>query len=171
MIKNRLVPVELNNVMHRTASEFFEPKTKTTLADYYRAVVGRPPKVEQHPDDAAVDAFAAAMKSRLARMRAGRRGDRQPLDQRELSCMLFEHASKGDPVDVAVFAMLLHQNGQCIETPEVDQAPVAYAVFTPEDFIQIWCAASSELMASVRRQYGDQLVPLYRQSEFDAARD
>ena len=32
----------------------------------------------------------------------------------QLSAVLYDHLYKADPVDVANFAMMLHQNGQCI---------------------------------------------------------
>ena len=70
-----------------------------------------------HPDDAAVDAFAAAMKEKLAAARAKGRGgwdgDESGMQQR-LSDMLRAHVEKGDPRDVANFAMFLHQRGEAI---------------------------------------------------------
>lgn len=71
----------------------------------------------QHPDDAAVDAFAAAMKTKLAQKRAEGRGgweDKAQCSQDRLSLMLRGHVAKGDPVDVANFAMMLHQRGERI---------------------------------------------------------
>lgn len=73
-----------------------------------------------HPDDRAVEAFAAAMKAKLAasraKGRAGWNGD-EPGMQPRLSDMLREHVAKGDPVDVANFAMFLHQRGERIDGP------------------------------------------------------
>lgn len=71
----------------------------------------------QHPDDAAVDRFAAAMKTKLAQKRAEGRGgweDKTQCSQDRLSLMLRGHVAKGDPVDVANFAMMLHQRGERI---------------------------------------------------------
>lgn len=71
----------------------------------------------QHPDDAAVDRFAVAMKTKLAQKRAeGRSGweDKGQCSQDRLSLMLRGHVAKGDPVDVANFAMMLHQRGERI---------------------------------------------------------
>ncbi|MGH8156614.1 MAG: hypothetical protein ACREPQ_00710 [Rhodanobacter sp.] len=68
-------------------------------------------------DDAAVDAFAVAMKDKLARARAKGRGgwaDHEPGMQQKLSDMLREHVAKGDPVDVANFSMFLQQRGESI---------------------------------------------------------
>lgn len=67
---------------------------------------------EQHPDDSAVDRFAAAMKAKLAKKRADGRGGWQTASEAHLSALLHEHVAKGDPVDVANLAMMLHQNGQ-----------------------------------------------------------
>jgi hypothetical protein len=66
-----------------------------------------PPK---HPDDAAVDRFAAAMKAKLAKKREEGRGgwnDPAQCSVEDLARMLVEHLPKGDPVDVANFAMML----------------------------------------------------------------
>ena len=64
-----------------------------------------------HPDDAAVDLFAADMKSKLAVSRAkGRGGWEYPtaISGGDLAALLVEHVAKGDPVDVANLAMMLH---------------------------------------------------------------
>jgi len=63
-----------------------------------------------HPDDAAVDLFAAAMKEKLARKRQEGRGgweDKEACPPGHLQKLLVEHLAKGDPVDVANFAMML----------------------------------------------------------------
>lgn len=80
-------------------------------------------------DDIAVDRFAYAMKAKLAKKRAEGRGgwDRKipapGIDGRGfyyecpnsfLSTKLREHVDKGDPVDVANFAMMIHQRGERI---------------------------------------------------------
>jgi hypothetical protein len=73
-----------------------------------------------HADNLAVDCFAAAMKHKLAKARAkGRSGwDSDTPDIHEtLSRMLRAHVEKGDPVDVANFAMFLHQRGERILPP------------------------------------------------------
>jgi hypothetical protein len=74
----------------------------------------------EHPDDDAVDAFAAAMKAKLARKRAEGRGgwsDKDVCSNEVLSAALREHVERGDPVDVANFAMMLHQRGESIAQP------------------------------------------------------
>lgn len=81
----------------------------------YSAVIE--PNVEsvpQHPDDAAVDRFAAAMKEKLAQARAkGRGGWDNPAQcsVETLARMLVEHVTKGDPRDIANFAMMLYERG------------------------------------------------------------
>lgn len=67
-----------------------------------------------HTDDLAVDAFSAAMKAKLARKRLEGRGGWESCGAEVLSTLLREHIEKGDPVDVANLAMMLHQNGQRI---------------------------------------------------------
>ena len=77
-------------------------------------------QASQHPGDVAVDVFAAAMKAKLAAARAKGRGGwagDEPGMQQRLSNMLREHVTKGDPVDVANFAMFLHQRGEGIMRP------------------------------------------------------
>ena len=81
-----------------------------------RLTVAQQP-AEQHPDDAAVDRFAAAMKAKLRKKRQEGRAGWQFMASEQLSALLHEHVRKGDPVDVANLAMMLHQNGQVIEPP------------------------------------------------------
>lgn len=81
----------------------------------------------RHPDDAAVDRFAAAMKAKLAAKRADGRGgwgDKAQCSQQFLSDLLRGHVDKGDPVDVANFAMMLHQRGEAIAS-----TPAAFGFF------------------------------------------
>lgn len=80
-----------------------------------------------HPDDAAVDRFAAAMKAKLAAKRADGRGgwdDKDQCSQQFLSDLLRGHVDKGDTVDVANFAMMLHQRGEMIAP-----VPAAFGFF------------------------------------------
>jgi len=78
------------------------------------------PKKEEaapHPDDAAVDRFAAAMKAKLAKKRADGRGGWERKDECSaefLSDLLRGHVEKGDPLDVGNLAMMLHQRGERI---------------------------------------------------------
>ncbi|MED5608523.1 hypothetical protein VV867_12580 [Pseudomonas sp. JH-2] len=72
---------------------------------------------DQHPDDAAVDRFAVALKTKMARSRAKGRGgwdNAQVCSVEDLARMLIEHLGKGNSgtfEDVATFAMMLHQRG------------------------------------------------------------
>lgn len=80
---------------------------------------------DQHPDDAAVDALAEAMKAKLAKQRArGYGGWKTPeCTQQRLSDMLRGHVDKGDPVDVANFCAFLAARGEGI----AQEAPAAVA--------------------------------------------
>lgn len=70
----------------------------------------------EHPDDLAVDAFAEAMKAKMRRSREEKGRDGwQMASSVHLTYLLMEHLEKGDPVDIANFAMMLHQNEQNID--------------------------------------------------------
>lgn len=81
-----------------------------------------------HPDDLAVDRFALKMKEKLGRARSkGRSGwdDPEQCTTAYLSELLHSHVTKGDPVDVANFCMMLHQRGSGIDNG-AQQEPVAW---------------------------------------------
>jgi len=78
------------------------------------------PAAVQHTDDIAVDRFAAAMKGKLAKKRAQGRGGWEECPPEDLTAMLIRHIGKGDPVDVANFAMMLHQTGNKLIASESD---------------------------------------------------
>lgn len=84
-------------------------------------------------DDQSVEAFAVAMKAKLTKKREQGYGGWQHATAEHLSRLLFEHLTKGDPVDIANFAMMLHQNSQ----PIVGLSPVAVEA-RPWDR-QNWC--------------------------------
>ncbi|MCH6203889.1 hypothetical protein L3V16_08535 [Brucella ciceri] len=68
-----------------------------------------------HADDLAVDRFAIAMKQKLAKKREEGRGGWENKDEcsaEYLSYLLIQHIWKGDPVDIANLAMMLHQRGE-----------------------------------------------------------
>lgn len=71
--------------------------------------------MNQHSDDIAVDKFAKAMKAKLAKKRAEGYGGWDNPDEctvRYLAGLLAAHIEKGDPVDIANFAMMLfHRKG------------------------------------------------------------
>lgn len=74
-----------------------------------------PAQLEAARDDAAVDAFAAAMKRKMAASRAKGRSGWQNCDTGDLWAMLLGHVSKGDPRDVANLAMMIWHNEGCRE--------------------------------------------------------
>lgn len=78
--------------------------------------------MNQHPDDLAVDRFAAAMKEKLALARTKGRSGWEQCDPANLSAMLHEHVAKGDPRDVANFCMFLWNLGQPITPSKPIQA-------------------------------------------------
>jgi len=83
----------------------------------YLAATGKQPVGEVHPDDVAVDAFADAMKQKMAGARAKGRGgweDPAQCSAVDLTRLLRDHVEKGDPRDVANFCMMLHQRGESI---------------------------------------------------------
>lgn len=87
------------------------------LDDAEHGLAAHQPVGDQHPDDLAVDAFAAAMKAKMAEARAKGRGgweDPTQCSADDLVRMLRDHVEKGDPRDVANFCMMLHQRGEAI---------------------------------------------------------
>ncbi len=107
----------------------------TVDSDGFTTLAARQPVGDQHPDDLAVDAFAAAMKAKMAEARAKGRGgweDPAQCTAEDLSRMLREHVEKGDARDVANFCMMLHQRGEAIAASHpVRQEPVGY-LFTDD---------------------------------------
>lgn len=102
---------------------------------------------EAHPDDAAVDAFAAAMKAKLAEARAKDRGgwqNKADCSQQRLSDMLRAHVEKGDPRDVANFACFLWNRGEGI-APRQPEARVG-----GEDCHCATCTCASGMTPAIR---------------------
>ena len=88
----------------------------------------------QHPDDAAVDRFAVAMKAKLAKKRLEGRGgweDKEQCGASFLSQLLREHVEKGNPLDVGNLAMMLHQRGEAILA--APQASAEWVLFEHDD--------------------------------------
>jgi hypothetical protein len=99
-----------------------EELNKRATDEARNALESAPPPT--HPDDEAVDRFAAAMKAKLATARAkGRSGweDKTQCHQEDLALDLRKHVHKGDPVDVANFAMMLHQRGESTKLRPLSQ--------------------------------------------------
>lgn len=70
-----------------------------------------------HPDDEAVDRFAAAIKAKMSEKRAQGYGgwdNREECSAEHLNRLLHQHVAKGDPLDVGNFCMMLHQRGEGI---------------------------------------------------------
>lgn len=74
-----------------------------------------------HPDDVAVEVFAARMKTKLRKKREeGYGGWNKPEECHAtfLREQLRNHLHKGDPVDVANYAMMLWHRGESTAVPE-----------------------------------------------------
>lgn len=111
-----------------------------------------PRSAEQHPDDASVDRFATAMKAKLAKKRDEGRGGWQGASAEYLSQQLRDHVDKGDPVDVANLAMMLHQNGQRIEQQlATDVAGLVEALEEIEQWVSRWCADDHPVVKFARK--------------------
>lgn len=100
-------------------------KILSAICHCFTDEVGRPNSAgvipQPHADDIAIDAFAAAMKEKMAAGRAkGRAGWNDPAacPNGTLARMLLDHVAKGDPVDVGNFAMMLFARGERM-APEI----------------------------------------------------
>ena len=90
---------------------------ETTCACQEGILCQRCARAAQVRDNAAVDAFAGAMKAKLADARAKGRGgweDKNGCTQQHLSELLRGHIEKGDPCDVANFCCFLFNRGERI---------------------------------------------------------
>lgn len=86
-------------------------------------------RVDAHPDDIAVDRFAAAMKEKLANKRAQGYGgwdDKEKCSAERLQKLLIDHLAKGDPVDIGNFAMMLWNRGEPVKPAPVEREPFAW---------------------------------------------
>ena len=100
---------------------------------------------EPHPDDLAVDRFAAAMKAKLAKKRAEGYGGWDNPEEctiEHLTLLLVSHLSKGDPIDIGNFAMMIHQRGAAITAgasggflykQQRNESGLRYGLCRPED--------------------------------------
>lgn len=110
--------------------------------------------VSTNDDDVAVDAFAAAMKAKLAEARAKGRGgwqDKIDCSQQALSNMLRAHVEKGDPRDVANFCMFLHQRGETILPTKADAADSGRV---DAAMVDRYLAAQKEAIDRLDRKWG-----------------
>jgi len=69
-------------------------------------------EAESIVDEAAIARFAKAMVEKMAMMRTRGLRDWETCSSTELLCLLQEHVEKGDPVEVALFAMMIHQKAE-----------------------------------------------------------
>lgn len=120
----------------------------------YAIAATEPQRVEAHPDDAAVDRFASAMKAKLAASRDKGRSGWQTCPAWRLQEMLVEHISKGDPVDVANFAMMLGLRGEKTVQQERIQRPNArdvgrYGDMSQEAHIRVGFDSDNDVFVSV----------------------
>ncbi|WP_239988131.1 hypothetical protein [Pseudomonas syringae] len=131
-----------------------------------------PTQVDQHPDNRAVDTFAAAMKAKLANARAkGRQGwSEASVRDDQLAELLVGHLSKSNPgnfEDIANFAMMLHQRGADLTVLSLalykansQNEPVAWDVLSSRGS---WCkTVRGHQTAMAAEQRGFKIEPLYR---------
>lgn len=112
-------------VFDRRATDFYALEESDEVIEAATHWMVRPAPEYQHADDRAVDRFAEIMKGKLALARAKGRGGWQACSPDMLSAMLREHVAKGDPVDVANFAMMLALLGSEIRPAEAANDPRA----------------------------------------------
>ncbi|KQR27228.1 hypothetical protein ASF91_19620 [Rhizobium sp. Leaf155] len=98
--------------------------------------------IQQLPDldDEAVNRLSAFMKAKLAQKRAeGFSGwrDQAQYNAAALSAELLHHMLKGDPIDVAIYCMMLHWRGEIIEPPKLapplEMRPIAFEIVDHEN--------------------------------------
>lgn len=119
----------------------------------------------RHPDDAAVDRFAAAMKAKMAENRAkGRSGwDNEALCSAKcLQDMLVDHIAKGDPVDVGNFAMMLFNRGDrttAANAPRLSKATdLSHRLRETADQQPGWRPLLTAAADEIERYYGGMLA-------------
>lgn len=87
----------------------------------------------KHPDDQAIDRFAAAMKAKMAEARNKGCYGWEECPPNDLSWMLREHVDKGDPRDVANFCMMLWHLGASIAGPMAKHQACGCVLCTCQD--------------------------------------
>jgi len=84
---------------------------------------------EADEDNKAVDAFAAALKRKLAKKRKDGRHGWKTCAPDDLAVMLVEHVEKGDAIDIGNFAMMLwHVQGRHARARRIEKAPLQTAL-------------------------------------------
>lgn len=105
-------------------------ENRKSLIEYVEGLLAASPK--PHPDDIAVDLFAAFMKAKMAKQRAkGYSGwnSKTECPPGVLQRYLAEHVTKGDPIDVGNLAMMLWNRGE--KTTPAHAKPAVPAVKLP----------------------------------------
>lgn len=95
-------------------ARYYAAHLQTETVQRIIAEADRAAREAAHPDDLAVDRLAVAMKAKLEEKRLqGYEGWDKPdrTSVEFLADALVEHVEKGDPVDVANFAMMLRERG------------------------------------------------------------
>jgi len=117
---------------HRAAPWHFSEYKPNVREDYYEVEpLYASPRGAQgdHPDDVAVDKFAAAMKAKLAKKRAEGRGgwdDPAQCSVPYLAQLLVEHCGKvNSAVDIANFAMMVWHRTNSHDTTFIPEANLA----------------------------------------------
>ncbi|WP_440058843.1 hypothetical protein [Pseudomonas fragariae (ex Marin et al. 2024)] len=144
------------------------------------AFCGRPfpAQVNQHPDNRAVDTFAAAMKTKLAEARAkGRHGWSESwVQDKELAELIVGHIRKGNAgnfEDIANFAMMLHQRGAdpmelmlAFNKPKLGPDLMTRVVWDVRTTNGSWCkTVRGRETAKAAEQSGFTIEPLYRHAQ------
>lgn len=115
---------------------------------------------EAEIDEMALDAFAAAMRDKLARKRDEGRGgwhDKTDCTNEYLSDLLRRHVEKGDPVDVANIAMMIYQRGEQISASVIGAGrPFMYGIRCPDG-----SAYMDEVCVDIDRNALDELIAEY----------
>jgi hypothetical protein len=108
-------------------------------------------------DDNAVDAFATAMKTKLAQKRAEGRGgwhDPKQCSITYLEKLLHEHYRKGDVLDLANFCMMLHQR---------EGRPTRWRLTEPQEFAMAQVCLDMHDALGVK--WGDDPYPIIAQAK------
>lgn len=110
----KLVPLETTCEMNCAAFDAYQATRHA--GEIWRAMLAAAPAAPapEHPDEEAVDRFAGMLKAKLAKAREkGRSGWADPAwPAADINRQMHEHAAKGDPLDVAAYAMFLALRGE-----------------------------------------------------------
>ena len=104
-------------------------------------------------DDVAVDAFARAMKVKMADAHAKGRSGWEDMNPSDLSRMLREHVEKGDPRDVANFCMMLwHHSAQIAPQPQASEPKGLTPEWLWSEFMD-YCKAQGRAPSECKRLF------------------